>query len=185
MMSADAQCFRSQGGVCYGWRDEKDQRDEYCIVDIFLDSILDCSHAHLIQGCLRRARHPEYHRPFEVVSVRYCSARLVGVEWRWQRSLYNNDTQNAPAESDRYTLILKPDGKVNIRADCNRGGGTYALDGNKISIAITHTTRAACPPGSLGQANILDLNGVAGWFVKEGDLYLDIKFDTGTMKFNK
>jgi heat shock protein HslJ len=110
---------------------------------------------------------------------------LVGKEWRWQRSMYSNDTQNVPTEPERYTLTLQPEGKVNIRADCNRGGGSYVLDRNKISITITHTTRAACPPGSLEQPYIRDLNGVATWFFKDGSLYLDIRYDTGTMKFSK
>jgi len=110
---------------------------------------------------------------------------LIGTVWRWQCSLYNNNTESVPPDPDRYTLMLQPDGQINIRADCNMGGGTYTLDGKKISITITHTTRAACPPESLEQPYISDLNGVAGWFFKERDLYLDIKYDTGTMKFSK
>jgi len=110
---------------------------------------------------------------------------LTDTIWRWQKSVYNNDTESLPTDPDRYTLTMQLDGRVNIRADCNRGGGTYILDEKKISITITHTTRAACSPGSLEKPYIRDLNGVAGWFFKEGDLYLDIKFDTGTMKFSK
>lgn len=110
---------------------------------------------------------------------------LTDAIWRWQGTVYNNDTESVSADPDRFTLTLQSDGKVSIRADCNRGGGTYILDEKKISITITHTTRAACSPGSLEKPYIRDLNGVAGWFFKEGDLYLDIKFDTGTMKFSK
>jgi len=110
---------------------------------------------------------------------------LTDAIWRWQKSVYNNDTESLPTDPDRYTLAMQLDGRVNIRADCNRGGGTYILDEKKLSITITHTTRAACSPGSLEQPYIRDLNGVAGWFLKEGDLYLDIKFGTGTMKFSK
>jgi heat shock protein HslJ len=110
---------------------------------------------------------------------------LTDTIWRWQRSVYNNDTESLPTDPDRYTITMQLDGRVNIRADCNRGGGTYTLNEKKISITITHTTRAACPPDSLEQDYIRDLNGVAGWFLKEGDLYMDIKFDTGTMKFSK
>jgi heat shock protein HslJ len=113
------------------------------------------------------------------------SPHIVGVEWFWLQSQYNNDTQNVPVEPDRYTLTLQPDGRVNIRADCNRGGGIYTLDENKMSITITHTTRAACPPESLEQPFIRDLNGVAGWLFMDGDLYMDIKYDTGTMRFSK
>jgi heat shock protein HslJ len=117
-----------------------------------------------------------------------CSAEkpsLTDTIWRWQGSLYNNGTESVPTDADRFTLTLQSDGRVNIRADCNRGGGTYMLDEKKLSITITHTTRAACPPGSLEQPYIRDLNDVAGWFIKEGDLYLDIKFDTGAMRFRK
>jgi heat shock protein HslJ len=78
---------------------------------------------------------------------------------------------------------------IDTRSLCSSTGGsisgTYTLNEKKISITITHTTRAACPPDSLEQDYIRDLNGVAGWFLKEGDLYMDIKFDTGTMKFSK
>jgi heat shock protein HslJ len=110
---------------------------------------------------------------------------LTDTIWHWQGTVYNNDTESVSTDPDRFTLTLQPDGKVSIRADCNRGGGTYALDQKKISIIITHTTRAACPPGSLEQTYIRDLNDLAGWFFKEGDLYLDIKFGTGTMRFRK
>ena len=97
--------------------------------------------------------------------------------------MYNNDTKVLPPNPDHYTLKLLPDGKVNIRADCNRGGGVYTLDGRKISIEITHTTRAACPPGSLEGRYIRDLNAAAIYFMKDDALYIDLKYDTGTMKF--
>ncbi len=108
---------------------------------------------------------------------------LIGTIWKWQQSLYNNDTKAAPPNPDDYTLNLLPDGKVNIRADCNRGGGVYRLDGSRISIEITHTTRAACPPGSLEWNYIRDLNAASIYFFKADVLYIDLKYDTGTMKF--
>jgi heat shock protein HslJ len=79
---------------------------------------------------------------------------LTDTIWRWQKSLYSNDAENVPADPDRYTLTIKTDGRVNIRADCNRGGGTYILDGKKNLITTTHTTRAPCSPGSLEQPYI-------------------------------
>ncbi len=88
-----------------------------------------------------------------------------------------------PPGPDHYTLKLLPDGKVSIRADCNLGGGVYTLRGNEISIEITHTTRAACPPESLEQTYIRDLNAAVIYFMKGDFLYIDLKYDTGTMKF--
>ncbi len=108
---------------------------------------------------------------------------LIDTLWRWQQTLYNNDTRSLPPSSDNYTLKLLPDGKVNIRADCNLGGGVYTLRGNEISIKITHTTRAACPPESLEQNYIRDLNATARYRMEGDFLYIDLKNDTGTMKF--
>jgi heat shock protein HslJ len=110
---------------------------------------------------------------------------LIGTAWRWQQSIYNNDTKAMPPIPENYTLKLLPDGKVSIRADCNLGGGIYKLEGERISIQITHTTRAACPPGSLEQTYIRDLNGAAIYLLKADVLCMDLKYDTGTMKFIK
>lgn len=108
---------------------------------------------------------------------------LTGTEWRWLQTLYSNDRNKVPPNPGDYTLRFLPDGKVSIRADCNRGGGVYALRKNKISIEITHTTRAACPPESLEQDYIRDLNAASIYFIREGLLHIDLKVDTGTMHF--
>jgi heat shock protein HslJ len=111
--------------------------------------------------------------------------KLIGTVWKWQQTLYNNDTKALPPNPDHYTLKLLPDGKVNIRADCNRGGGVYTLVGSQISIEITHTTMAACQPESLEQAYIRDLNAAAIYFMRDDALYIDLKYDTGTMRFTR
>ncbi len=108
---------------------------------------------------------------------------LMGTVWKWQQTLYPNDTRVVPANSENYTLKLLPDGKINMRADCNLGGGIYTLRGNEISIEITYTTRAACPPGSLEQDYIRDLNAAAIYFFKADALYVNLKNSAGTMKF--
>jgi heat shock protein HslJ len=110
---------------------------------------------------------------------------LIGTVWKWEESLYNNDTRTVPPNPENYTLKLLPDGKVSIRADCNLGGGVYRLDESKISIEITHTTRAACPPESLDQTYIRDLNAAASYFMKGDIVYIDLKHDSGTMTFKR
>ncbi len=110
---------------------------------------------------------------------------LTGTLWKWQRTRYNNDTESAPPDPDHYTLELGPEGRVGIRADCNRGGGEYRIEGNRILIEITHTTRAACPPESLEGPYIRDLNGAALFFFRGDSLYIDLVYDTGTMQFSR
>ncbi len=111
--------------------------------------------------------------------------RLTGSTWQWVQTLYNNDTKNVPQQPGNYTIQFLEDGKLTVKADCNLKGGTYSTDGKKLSIVITHSTMAACEEGSLEEFFVRDLTGGAIFFFKDGDLYIDIKYDTGTMKFTK
>ncbi|MBC2712130.1 MAG: META domain-containing protein [Desulfosarcina sp.] len=113
------------------------------------------------------------------------SEDITGVVWKWQQTRYNNDQDAVPPDPSGYTIAFNPDGTLNIRADCNRGGGKYSNKGESITIKVTHTTRAMCPPDSLEQTFIKDLNAAAIYFFKDGNLYLDLKYDTGTMKFGR
>jgi heat shock protein HslJ len=110
---------------------------------------------------------------------------LVDIAWRWQQTVYNNDGKKVPPNPEKYTPKLLADGKVSIRSDCNLGGGVFALRGSEISVEITHTTGAACPPESLGQDYIRDLNAAARYFLKDDILHIDLKAGTGAMRFVK
>ena len=111
------------------------------------------------------------------------SSSIIGPVWRWQYSRYSDDSNSVPTDTGRYTLQLLPEGNIRIRADCNLAGGTYRLKDRQIAIEITHSTMAACPPGSLEQAYIRDLNAAAAYFIREKNLSIDLKFDSGTMAF--
>ena len=89
---------------------------------------------------------------------------IVGPVWQWVQTQYaDRTTLIRPADATGYTLQFHSDGKVNIRGDCNAGGGTFTSGGSKLSITITHTTLAACPKDSLEQSFIRDLNSVGGF----------------------
>ena len=75
------------------------------------------------------------------------------------------------------------DGQLNIKADCNFAQGTYIQKGNNISIKIGPTTLAICPPESISEKYLQELQAATIFFFKDGNLYFDLKFDTGTMKF--
>jgi heat shock protein HslJ len=108
---------------------------------------------------------------------------IVGVDWAWQRTRYNNDTTIAPAAPGRYVLHLEPDGTLRLQADCNSAGGRYRLRDGKIAIDITHTTMVACTPDSLEGVFLRDLSAAAGYFLQGGHLYLDLQYDSGTIQF--
>jgi len=111
---------------------------------------------------------------------------IVGPVWRWVRTRQGNDTAlTRPADAAGYTVQLKPDGTIHVRGDCNVGGGSFTLKDAGLSIAITHSTRAACPEGSLEDSFIRDLNRTGRFLLKNGRLYLDLKLDSGTMEFRE
>jgi len=109
---------------------------------------------------------------------------LTGATWHWQGSFYNNDARQEPDTPGNYTLRFDGDGKVRLRADCNRAGGRYRLDGHRLTIEVLQTTLAACPPGSLESAYLKDLGNVNSYLFHQGDLILELKYDSGGMRFS-
>ncbi len=108
---------------------------------------------------------------------------IIGVEWKLQRVAYSNDTEKKIKNPKKYRLLLTDDKKVNILADCNRGFGSYVLDGSSLTITILGSTRAMCPPQSFSEKYISELQAVTSYVLKEGKLYLSLKYDSGIMEF--
>jgi heat shock protein HslJ len=108
---------------------------------------------------------------------------LSGTNWQWQQTLMNNDDKFVPDNPARYSVRFAADGTVALRADCNQLGGTYTVDSNAVAIALGPSTMAACPEDSLGERFASHLASAALFFFKDGDLYVDLKYDSGTMRF--
>jgi heat shock protein HslJ len=110
---------------------------------------------------------------------------IVGVVWKLVQIQERNDRAITIDDPEKYTLELLPNGKVRIRADCNRGFGSYTKKGSEISFHKTAYTRAACPPGSLFDEFTRNLHEANSYVVKDGNLYIAYDIDAGTMKFTK
>ncbi len=113
------------------------------------------------------------------------SERLVGRTWYWQGTQMNDDSRFVPNDPRRYTVLFSRDSRVAVRADCNRGTGTYMLRGRTLTIPPFALTRAACPPGSLERRFVTQLNNIDSFFWRGDVLYLQIKVDSGTMRFTE
>jgi heat shock protein HslJ len=50
---------------------------------------------------------------------------LAGTSWRLVRIMSMDDTTYTPDDPSRYILVFSTNGKVQIRADCNRGTGEW------------------------------------------------------------
>jgi heat shock protein HslJ len=106
---------------------------------------------------------------------------LIGPVWQWVETRYSNDSIVVPPQPEAYTVNFVDGGRVSARADCNQKGGSYFLNGSTLTMKLLQSTMAMCPEGSLENQFVRDLSASAVWFEKDGDLYLDLKYDTGTM----
>ena len=107
----------------------------------------------------------------------------MSVDWLLISTRYSDASEARPDEPLRYQIRLQPEGVLQVRADCNRAGGRYRLDGSSISLEITHSTMAACEPGSLAPAFQRDLGVVQSYIVRDGLLYFELKDHAGRMEF--
>ena len=102
--------------------------------------------------------------------------------WQWE-STFTPVEKIAVPNPERYTILLKADGRAQIQFDCNRGGGDYQISVGKLSFGPLMSTRMACPPDTQDTAFMRDLQRVASFFVENGNLYLELPYDSGTMRF--
>ena len=109
--------------------------------------------------------------------------QMVGPMWEWQQTSMNDDSTFTPDNPANYTAQFMVDGQVAIKADCNQVGGIYTTDGSSITIKLGPSTMAMCPPESMSDQFLAGLNGAAIYFFQDGNLYMDLKFDSGTMQF--
>jgi para-nitrobenzyl esterase len=108
---------------------------------------------------------------------------LQGVVWEWQEFAGSDDSIVRPDDPERYTVEFLPDGKLALQVDCNRGFGSYTVDGPQIDLVMGGTTRMACPPGSLADRFLRDLEDASSHVFREGRLYLALPVDAGIMAF--
>jgi len=109
---------------------------------------------------------------------------LLNTTWQW---VGFTDPANGPLEipnPEDYLLDLQADGSFLVKADCNNGSGVYTVDGSSISFVLGPLTRAYCGDDSLDTQYLQNLEAAAIWFTESGDLYLDLKYDSGTMQFS-
>lgn len=93
------------------------------------------------------------------------------------------DQQFSLENPENYTITFKDDGTVNIKADCNNASGSYSVDDSSIQIEVGAMTRAMCLPESLSDEFITNLGYAAIYFFEDGNLYIDLMADGGTMEF--
>ncbi len=119
----------------------------------------------------------------EAPEVEAVEPSLTGVNWQWVSLTNPVSGTTAVNDPTRYTVLFNTDGTAAIKADCNNVGASYTADAGSISITLGPSTLAACPEDSLDQQYLASLSNAAVYFFQDGDLYLDLTADGGTMQF--
>jgi len=102
--------------------------------------------------------------------------------WHWQRAKLADGADIAAASPDRYTLRFEGGGRVLLRADCNRGSGSYEVNGAAMKLSPVALTKMACPTGSQDAEFLQALSRVSGYAISDRNLVLTLA-NGGTMTF--
>jgi len=114
--------------------------------------------------------------------VAEASAALTGTTWQWMSTVTPVESFES-VDPARYTITLSSDGTVAAQFDCNRGQGSYEVTENRLSFGLFAATRMACPEDSQDSVFMGQLEEVTTFFMQDGQLFLELPYDSGTMRF--
>jgi len=106
---------------------------------------------------------------------------LPAGSWRWVSTVTPVETIEAPT-TGQYTLVIGDSTATGV-ADCNRLTGKVTYTSTQVTFGPLATTKIGCPPGGMGDRYLRFLDGAAGWFFRSDTLFVDLKLDSGTMRF--
>ena len=115
---------------------------------------------------------------------------LTANPWQWVS--FTDPVEQFEVEvAENYVLAfedgtldgLGTGGTINIVADCNNASGSYTADDSNLAIEVGPMTKAACPPESRSEQFVQLLGSVAVYFFEDGNLYLELMADGGTLAF--
>jgi para-nitrobenzyl esterase len=120
----------------------------------------------------------------EAVPVQPAADELAGTAWQLVRINSMDDSVVTPDEAAKYTLSFGADGRVAVRADCNRGQGSWTSESaGQLQFGQLATTRAMCPPGSLHDRFLAELGYVRSYVLENNQLHLATMADGSIIDF--
>ena len=112
------------------------------------------------------------------------SAELGGSVFAWQETELAGGARVTPAAPERYTLEFGADGRVRLRADCNRGSAAFETGaGRTLTLSAIGTTKMGCQSGAQDAEFLRELGQVDGYRPVDGGLVLTLRGSAGTMRF--
>lgn len=123
---------------------------------------------------------------FQMLEMDYQSAApLTASAWRLEQIVYNDDTIYRPEPGGAYRIQFTMDGRITGRLSANNMMGNYMVAKDRIRIIAPATTLALGPEGNIEAETLKAFGQVDMFSVRDGQLLLMLKFDSGTMIFKR
>ena len=120
--------------------------------------------------------------PTQAVNVTTDEA-LTAQKWMWVNTQMSDGAEILPSAEGKFGLQFGADMSLFASTDCNNGRGTYELGpDNVMTIGPMATTMMFCEESTETQF-FQGLNNVGSYKIENGQLWLMLKFDSGTMIF--
>ena len=109
---------------------------------------------------------------------------LIGPTWQLVKFQSSDGTELISSDLERYTLSFSENKRISAKIDCNRGMSSWtSAEPALISFGPLAMTRAMCPSDPLQERLIRDWESIRSFIVRDGHLYLAVKFDSGIYEF--
>ncbi|MGW8194951.1 MAG: META domain-containing protein [Desulforhopalus sp.] len=109
---------------------------------------------------------------------------LPGKIWQLVEIVSMNDRVYAPDDPSLYTIEFMAHGTARVRADCNRGTGSWTSTApGQLQFGKIAATLAVCPPGSLHDRFIAQFPWVRSYVVEDSHLFLATMADGSIIEF--
>ncbi|MCG6930987.1 MAG: META domain-containing protein [Desulfofustis sp.] len=109
---------------------------------------------------------------------------LPGRIWQLVEIVSMDDRVEVPDDPTLYTVEFKTDGTAQIRADCNRGSGSWtSTAAGQLQFGPIASTRAMCPPGSLHDRYLAQFPWVRSYVEKGDHLFMATMADGSIIEF--
>lgn len=109
-------------------------------------------------------------------------SQLTNRPWKWVRTQMNDGTVINPAQPGVFTLTFGDDGNVNGTTDCNSFFGSYNMQDGLLSFGPLAMTKMFCE-ASQEMEFLKYLVEVQSYLIIDGQLVLEIKYDSGQLIF--
>ena len=108
---------------------------------------------------------------------------LENTSWQLKTIFGFNNSEYKPEDPSNYLLRFRLDNRLQIEADCNQAGATWATEGETISLTKLVTTRKLCIQPSLYNRYIMNLNRTVTFELMDNRLILRTSTKTDWMEF--